>query len=74
MWLAIDVPYRKGYIMLILSCKIDEGIMIGDNVRIMIVDIENGKVKIGIEADRSIPVNRDKVYGAKKLGNLHVKT
>jgi len=49
--------------MLILSRKIGESIQIGDNVRILIADMDSkGFVKIGIEAPKNITVHRDEVY------------
>ena len=36
--------------------------MIGDDVKITIVEISNGKVRLGIEADRKIAVHRQEVY------------
>lgn len=50
--------------MLVLSRKKDEKIIIGDNISIMIVDIQGDKVRLGIEAPRDIPVHREEVYQA----------
>ncbi len=44
--------------MLVLSRKTGETIKIGDNVYITIVDIDNTKVRIGIEAPKAITVHR----------------
>ena len=48
--------------MLVLSRKINQAIMIGDNVRLVIVAVERDQVKVGIEAPRDIPVHRSEVY------------
>ena len=49
--------------MLILSRKVGESIQIGDNIKIMVADIDSkGFIKIGIEAPRNITVHRDEVY------------
>lgn len=40
--------------------------MIGDNVRVVVVEIRDGKVRLGIEADRAIAVDRDEVHESKK--------
>ena len=50
--------------MLVLSRKKDEKIIIGDNVSIMIVDIQGDKVRLGIEAPREVSVHREEVYQA----------
>ena len=48
--------------MLILSRKIEESIIIGDNIEITILGIENDKVKIGINAPKNIDVHRKEIY------------
>jgi len=49
--------------MLILSRKIGESIQIGDNIKILITDMDSkGFIKIGIEAPKNITVHRDEVY------------
>jgi carbon storage regulator len=50
--------------MLVLSRQRDEEIMIGDNIRITVVAIRGNKVRIGISADKEIPVHRMEVYKA----------
>ncbi len=52
--------------MLVLSRQKDESIMIGDDVQITIVDVRGDKVRLGIEAPKSIPVHRKEVYEAIK--------
>ena len=48
--------------MLVLSRKTDETIQIGDNIRVCVVEIRKGTVKLAIEAPREVPVHRDEVY------------
>lgn len=55
--------------MLVLSRQRDETIMIGDEIEITVVDIRGDKVRLGINAPRSIQVHRKEVYEAIKAEN-----
>ena len=55
--------------MLILNRKIDEAIVINENITIRILEIVDGKVKIGIDAPRDINVLRQEIYDAVKEEN-----
>lgn len=48
--------------MLILSRKKDESIIIGNDIEITIIEIEDGKVKLGINAPRNIDIHRKEIY------------
>ena len=48
--------------MLVLSRKLNESIMIGDDIEIVVVDIKYDQVKLGINAPKYIPVHRREVY------------
>ena len=53
--------------MLVLSRKINEAIVIGEGptaIRIVVVDIRGDKVRLGCEADPSIPIHRQEVREA----------
>lgn len=45
--------------MLVLSRKLGERIYIGDSIVVTVVDIDRGKVRLGIEAPRDIEILRD---------------
>lgn len=55
--------------MLILTRKKDESIIIDGNIEIQIISIEEGKVKIGINAPKSIEVYRSEVVDKIKANN-----
>lgn len=48
--------------MLVLTRKLNESIMVGDNVKITIVDVKGDQVKLGITAPREVAVHREEVY------------
>lgn len=48
--------------MLILTRKINESIIINDNIEIIVVGIEDGKVKLGIKAPKDIEIHRKEIY------------
>ena len=56
--------------MLILTRKKDETICIGENITIMVVSIEGDRVKLGVEAPKTVSVHRGEVYDAIKLNPL----
>ncbi|MDD5092676.1 MAG: carbon storage regulator CsrA [Candidatus Wallbacteria bacterium] len=48
--------------MLVLTRKRNQSIMIGDEIEIVIVDVKNEQVKIGIKAPRNVTVHRKEIY------------
>lgn len=54
--------------MLVVTRKIGEKIIIGENIAIVVVDIGQGRVKIGIDAPRDVPVYREELRSAGKSG------
>lgn len=48
--------------MLVLTRKVGEGIIIGDGIKITVVEIKGGGVRIGIEAPESVKIHRQEVY------------
>ena len=49
---------------MVLSRQKDESIIIGDDVEVTIVDVRGDKVRLGINAPRSISVHRKEIYEA----------
>jgi carbon storage regulator len=50
--------------VLVLTRKSNQSIMIGDEIEISVLSVMGDKVRIGIQAPRSIPVYRREVYAA----------
>jgi len=48
--------------MLILSRKIQETIMIGDDIEVCVLSFDGIKVRLGVRAPRNIPVHRREIY------------
>lgn len=48
--------------ILVLSRKQGESIVIGDGIVVTVVEIDGGKVRLGVAADRNVPVHRQEVY------------
>ena len=55
---------QKDAIMLVLSRKKNESIIINDDITIVVVEIRGDKVRLGVEAPKEIPVHRNEVYEA----------
>ncbi|MCL4510621.1 MAG: carbon storage regulator CsrA [Bacteroidetes bacterium] len=48
--------------MLVLTRKLGEVIKIGDKIKVVVVSVEGGSVKLGVEAPEEIPVHREEIY------------
>jgi carbon storage regulator len=55
--------------MLILSRKINEKVVIGDDITVSIIEIRGDQVRIGIDAPKLIKVFRQEVFDAIKAEN-----
>ena len=47
--------------MLVLSRKVGEKILIGDNISVTVVRVAQGMVRIGVEAPHNLPVVREEI-------------
>lgn len=55
--------------MLVLARKLDESIHIGDNIVVKVVSIDNGIVKLGIDAPKDISIMRNELVEEVKESN-----
>lgn len=60
--------------MLVLTREKNESIIIGDNIKVMIVDIRGDKVRLGIEAPPDVEVWRGEIYAAIQRESTEGKT
>jgi carbon storage regulator len=57
--------------MLVLSRKKNESLIIGDNIEILVLDVKDGNVKIGIKAPKDVSIYRHEVYNEIKKSELY---
>ena len=55
--------------MLILSRKVNEKIMIGDDISISIIEVRGDQVRIGVDAPKTVKVFRQEVFDAIRAEN-----
>lgn len=56
--------------MLVLTRKAGEGIIIGDDITIKIIEMKSGGVRIGIDAPRETKIYRQEVYDRIRQENI----
>ena len=55
--------------MLVLTRKLGETIRIGDQIKVTVLEVRAGQVKLGIEAPTEIKVHREEVYARIQAEN-----
>jgi carbon storage regulator len=48
--------------MLVLSRDINEVVMIGDTIQVIVLNINANTVSLGFQAPRSIPIHREEIF------------
>lgn len=48
--------------MLILARNVGETIVIGDDVKVVVMDVKGSQIKLGIDAPKDVTVNREEIH------------
>ncbi len=56
--------------MLVLTRKVNQSIMIGDEIEVVVLEVRGEQVRLGIKAPRHIAVHRREIYEAIQQENL----
>lgn len=57
--------------MLVISRKTDETILLGDDIEIKVISVDNNTVKLGISAPKDISILRKEIYEKIKEENIN---
>ncbi len=56
--------------MLVLTRKVNQSIMIGDDIEVIVLEVRGEQVRLGIKAPRTVTVHRREIYEAIQQENL----
>ncbi len=56
--------------MLVLTRKVNQSIMIGDEIEVVVLEVRGEQVRLGIKAPRNVTVHRREIYEAIQKENL----
>ena len=59
--------------MLILTRRVGETLMIGDEVTVTVLGVKGNQVRIGVNAPRDVSVHREEIYDRIKRENEESK-
>jgi carbon storage regulator len=57
--------------MLVLTRKSGEGLWIGDDIRIQVLEVRDGQVRIGVDAPEEKGIYRDELY--ERIRKLNIQ-
>lgn len=55
--------------MLVLTRRIQETLIIGDDIKITVLGISRGQIRIGIDAPPEVSIHREEIYNRIKREN-----
>ena len=53
---------QRGLVMLILTRRVGETLMVGDEVKVTVLGVKGNQVRIGVNAPKEVAVHREEVY------------
>ena len=56
--------------MLILTRRPQETLVVGDNIKVQVLGVKGGQVRLGVEAPRDVPVYREEIWVRIKRDKL----
>ncbi len=56
--------------MLVITRRIGQAFLVGENVRIVLMDVKGVQARIAIEAPRNVPVVREELIGRHGAGSM----
>lgn len=56
--------------MLVLTRKVNQSIVIGDDIEVVVLEVRGEQVRIGVRAPRAIAVHRKEVYEQIRQENM----
>ncbi len=60
--------------MLILTRRVGESLMIGDNVNVTVLGIKGNQVRLGVNAPKEVSVHREEIYQRIQREHTDVKS
>jgi carbon storage regulator len=55
--------------MLILTRRVGESLMVGDDIKITVLGVKGNQVRIGVDAPRDVAVHREEIYNRIQEGD-----
>ena len=59
---TITAPFGKEQEMLILTRRVGETVMIGDDIAITVLGVKGNQVRVGVNAPKEVSVHREEIY------------
>ena len=54
--------YKGGGTMLILTRRVGEALMVGDDTKIVVLGVKGSQIRLGINAPKDVKVHREEIY------------